>query len=146
MGWLKLPVVLVAALAVAACITNISRPDSSPLPLSMHADIIFVGRIVSSEPIHLVDGDVVSDGFVRTFEAVDQPGTRVVAIDVGGCPDGDLGDKALLVFLDKAKRSPERKYYVYACPVIDIATMRQLRGYEVCFRPDPPTYFCSRRP
>lgn len=128
-----------------------SAPDVAgpQLPATMHADLIFVGRLISSEPAALLTGDVLVEAQMRTFEAVDQPGASIVAYDQNICQQGDLGDKALLVFLRRNPpsryRGPDRPYYVYACPVVDAETVERVRRHEVCFRPDPPDYFCPKR-
>ena len=139
--------ILLGAL-LAACSTPSIIPGV-PLPSSLHADLIFVGRITASEPIFVADGDVFMDAKSLTFESVDQPGTGITAIDTGWCQSGDLGKKALLVLLRRnsplVDASPDRPFFVYACPVIDAEVVRELREHEVCFRPDPPDYFCQKR-
>jgi hypothetical protein len=146
MGRGKALIVCMWALAAVSCTTNKLGPGGAPLPVSMHADLIFVGRIVSSEPIFLVNGDVFSEGWERTFEAVHQPGSRVVAVDGRRCPDGDLGDKALLVFLESKtaarREAGDRKFYVYACPVVDVDTIRSFQQFERCFGTDSAELNC----
>jgi hypothetical protein len=92
-------------------------------------------------------GDVATEGQELTIEAADRPGFSVIAYDQGICSHDDLGDKALLVFLRRnpPRHGPDRPYYVYACPVLDKETREELRQHEVCFEPDPPTYFCPKR-
>lgn len=145
---MRVPLVGCCILSLAACAFHPTEVPKDSSSLSIHADMIFVGRIVSSQPMYLVLGDVFMDAYKRTFEPVYRPGASVVAYDKGLCPSDNVGSGALLVFLRRDAQSrdghADQPLHVYACSVLDTATVDQITEYEVCFQPNPPEYACSK--
>ncbi len=108
------------ALELMGCAS--SSVDHIDLPAPLHADAIFLGRIVEAADTMILLGDLPVDATWYQFEVVGQPGTRFQGVGLQvRCTKEEVGDGALLVFAQRetAKDGSRGQFVVWACPRVD---------------------------